>query len=91
MVFDSVAYDVLILQKAAYRLMRDVVVDFLVDGNCIRCEICPTINAVHSLEESIENFKKEALDQQLRMRIQSETELVRNLILATAFSNTNLV
>lgn len=37
------------------------------------------------------NFKKEVLDQDLREKIRLETEPVRNLILAHAFSKTGLI
>jgi len=42
------------------------------------------------LEENLENFKRELLDQQLRKQIKEETEPVRNLILAYAFSRSTL-
>jgi His-Xaa-Ser system protein HxsD len=38
----------------------------------------------------VANFKRELLDQQLRLQIKKETEPARNLILAYAFSRTGL-
>ncbi len=42
-------------------------------------------------ETILENFKKEVLDQDLREKIAKETEEVRNLILAHAFSKTSII
>ena len=39
----------------------------------------------------VDQFKKEILDQDLRESIKRETEPVRNLVLAQAFSKTNLI
>ena len=39
----------------------------------------------------IENLKKEVLDQELRHKLKAETEPVRNLIFAHAFSKTGLI
>jgi His-Xaa-Ser system protein HxsD len=39
----------------------------------------------------IQDFRKEVLDQHLRARIAKETESIRHLILAHAFSRTGLV
>lgn len=49
-------------------------------------------NKTKSDQDRILNeFKNELLDQDLRERISSETEAVRNLILAQAFSKTSLL
>ena len=42
-------------------------------------------------EGLLNEFKNELLDQDLRERISSETEAIRNLILAQAFSKTSLL
>jgi His-Xaa-Ser system protein HxsD len=39
---------------------------------------------------SLQDFKRELIDQELRMKIKSETEAVRNLVLAYTFSRTGL-
>jgi His-Xaa-Ser system protein HxsD len=39
----------------------------------------------------VESFKKEVLDQDLRLKLKAETEPIRNLILAHAFSKTGLI
>jgi len=44
-----------------------------------------------SIAAEIENLKKEVLDQELRQKLKAETEPVRNLILAHAFSKTGLI
>lgn len=43
------------------------------------------------MEAVVHRLKKEALDQTLRTRIKKETEQVRNLILAHAFSKSGLI
>ncbi|WP_024953188.1 His-Xaa-Ser system protein HxsD [Cobetia crustatorum] len=42
-------------------------------------------------EDILQKFYREALDQELREVVFSKTETVRNLILANAFANTDLV
>ncbi|MGD9651772.1 MAG: His-Xaa-Ser system protein HxsD [Candidatus Dadabacteria bacterium] len=42
-------------------------------------------------ENVLYEFKNELIDQDLRQRISSETEAIRNLILAQAFSKTSLL
>lgn len=59
-------------------------------------EIVCTLNFQDNLSESAanfiaEDFKREVLDQDLRSTIASETEQIRNLILAHAFSKTSLI
>ena len=43
------------------------------------------------IQEYLDDFKKEVLDQDLRENIKRETEAVRNLILSHAFSKTGLI
>jgi His-Xaa-Ser system protein HxsD len=40
---------------------------------------------------NVDNLKKEVLDQDLRLKLKTETEPIRNLILAHAFSKTGLI
>ena len=44
-----------------------------------------------SFAKLIDDFKKEVLDQDLREKLKVETEPVRNLILAHAFSKTGII
>jgi His-Xaa-Ser system protein HxsD len=44
-----------------------------------------------TVSEEIESFRVEVLDQTLRERIRAETEPIRTMILAQAFSRTGVV
>ena len=89
--FDERVYSLEAIQKAAYRSMNVLVMDISIhDGN-----ICCTIQAVSDIDlnnfnHGLQEFKKEVLDQQLRLKLKTETEAVRNLILGIAFSRTDL-
>lgn len=89
--FDERVYSVEAVQKAAYRLMNSIVVDISIKNGKILCKVNPSIGIDPvGLEKSLQEFKKEVLDQHLRLKIKSETEQVRNLIIGIAFSNTGL-
>jgi His-Xaa-Ser system protein HxsD len=81
---DPAAYSVEAAEKAAYRLIDRIAVLVSTDASAIVCEITPEDPAL------IDAFKREVLDQQLRLSIRTQTEDVRNLILAFAFSRTGL-
>ena len=89
--FDERAYSVEAVQKAAYRHMNALLVGIsLCDGH-FQCSIEPTSGTPRdAFALALEDFQKEVLDQQLRVRIKAETESVRNLILGIAFSRTGL-
>lgn len=90
LMLDSSVYSLEAVQKAAYRFIdRLTILISQVDAQ-IRCEITPMLNLPRPFEEIIDDFKRELLDQQLRIQIKCETEPVRNLILALAFSRTGL-
>jgi His-Xaa-Ser system protein HxsD len=86
--FDSAAHSLDAVQRAAYRL-----------SDCFSSEISNSGDAInvtlHIPDDSdvdgvLANFRNEVLDQVLRERIRSETEDVRKLVLAMAFSKTGL-
>jgi His-Xaa-Ser system protein HxsD len=90
--FDASAFSVEAAQKAAYRRMSEVTVDIRLEGSLLIC----VLSAANGLDEdrfalSVQEFRKDILDEQLRLLLRSETEPVRNLILGIAFSNTRLV
>jgi His-Xaa-Ser system protein HxsD len=89
--FDKNIYELITIQKAAYRSLKNMTVDISVLGSLIVCEISTTSHGYLSLEECVEDFKTEVLDQHLREKIKAETENVRNIIIASAFSRTDLV
>ncbi len=87
--FDERAHSVEAIQKAAYRSMNAMVMDISICDGVIRCAIQPVSEIDQSaFERELQEFKKEVLDQQLRLKLKAETESVRNLILGIAFSKT---
>jgi His-Xaa-Ser system protein HxsD len=85
--FPRVAYSADAIQRAAYRFCDRFVLDLEVEDDHFRC----TLSCPDEIEPStVVDFRKEVLDQTLRERIRSETEGVRNVILAVAFSNADL-
>ena len=89
--FASSIYDVEAIQKAAYKSINFLTVDIQPVSESIQCSLSPNIGVSDAqFYHSVEEFKKEVLDQQLRLKIKAETEPVRNLILGIAFSNTGL-
>ena len=90
--FDERLYSIEAVQKAAYRFIHLFALDMSLSDGSILCVLTP--NQEHSpegLEHSINEFKKEVLDQHLRLKIKTETEAVRNLVLGIAFSNSGLL
>lgn len=89
--FDASAYTLDAIQRAVYRFSDRLSADISIDREAISCRLF--IHDAHRelLDELIDDFRNEVLDQVLRERIRRETEPVRNLILAHAFSNTTVV
>jgi His-Xaa-Ser system protein HxsD len=80
------------IKRSAYRFSDKFAFDLTVDGRTARCTfIFPASASPEAAEASIIAFRKELLDQDLRQVIRSETERVRNIILAHAFSQSGLV
>lgn len=89
--FDEKLYNVEAIQKAAYRSLNVFTVDITITDGKINCLLKPNIGASEAgFAHGIEEFKKDVLDQQLRIKLKAETEPIRNLILGIAFSNTGL-
>lgn len=89
--FDESSYSIEAIQKAAYRAMNSFTVDIERHDGSILCVLNP--NQIISKDEFVkatENFKIEVLDQQLRLKLKTETESVRNMILGIVFSRTSL-
>jgi His-Xaa-Ser system protein HxsD len=79
------------IQRAGYRLADRFAVDVIDDEDGFRCRLLPAPGSTSSEEELVYAFRTEVLDQVLRARIRDETREERNLILALAFSNSDLV
>lgn len=89
--FDEKMYDVEAIQKAAYRSVNAFTIDINIADGKINCLLKPNISASEAgFAHGVEEFRKDVLDQQLRIKLKAETEPVRNLILGIAFSNTGL-
>jgi His-Xaa-Ser system protein HxsD len=90
--FDSRVFSLTAIKKASYRFIDKFTNDIVLTGSEITCVLnfSPSYSAAAS-KFIVEDFKKEVLDQDLRITISSETENVRNLILAHAFSRTSLI
>lgn len=86
---DASVYRLEAVQKAAYRFIDRLTVLISQHSGSIVCDIGPVKSAA-LLEPILADFKRELLDQQLRLQIKEETEPVRNLILAYAFSRSGL-
>jgi len=90
--FDDRVFSIDSIKKAAYRYIDKFSVDFSIFEGHIHCKLnfSPKIKS-ESAELIADDFKREVLDQDLRKTIATETEGVRNLILAHTFSKTTLV
>lgn len=87
--FDAAIYTTDDVLKAAYRFLDRFTADITVDGSQIKCSLNAALGSTdRDIQTWLEDFKKEVLDQHLRSKISEETQGVRNLILAHAFSKT---
>ena len=89
--FDLRLHRLLALKKAAYKFSGsfDVQMQILEDKRVRVMLRQEDMKDTHSLKAS--DFPTEVLDQELRESISQETEGVRNLLLAQAFSSLSLV
>lgn len=88
--FDKSIYSVESIQLAAYRFIDRLAVLVSNDEGFIRCDITINEGLIDQTNALIADFKKEVLDQLLRLKIKQETEQTRNLILSLAFSKSGL-
>lgn len=89
--FSSSLYDAEAIQKSAYKLLNFFTLDLQTSSETFGCKLTANNGISDELfAHAVEEFKKEVLDQQLRLKLKAETESVRNLILGIAFSNTGL-
>jgi His-Xaa-Ser system protein HxsD len=83
-VFDAASHPVDAIQRAAYKYGAHFSIEVQREGENLLCVL-----HFHGDEidlDVVADFRAEVLDQVLRSRIRQETEGVRNLILAWAFS-----
>lgn len=94
--FDSNAFSLSAVQKACYRFTDVASFEVRLETKDTKSTILVVLTALGAKSEvGLEHLQKlirnEALDQQLREQISAETQDVRNLILAHAFSKTGLI
>lgn len=87
---DVALYSLEAVQKAAYRFIDRLTVLISKGSETVICEIDFINGTTLAPDDILADFKRELLDQQLRAQIKRETEPVRNLVLAYAFSRTGL-
>jgi len=90
LVFDQATVDLDALQRSAYAVVGVMTVDIRVCDADYVCTLFPRTPDVTD-DELKHRFRAEVNDQILRVRIAKETEPLRNLVFALAFSQTGLV
>ncbi len=90
LVFDQATVDLDALQRSAYAVAAEMTIDIRVSGADYVCMLFP--RTPDSIDDDLKHrFRAEVNDQILRVRIAKETEPLRNLVFALAFSQTGLV
>ena len=88
--FDQATVDLDALQRSAYAVAAEMTVDIRVSGADYACTLFPRDR--HPNDDDLKHrFRAEVNDQILRVRIAKETEPLRNLVFALAFSQTGLI
>jgi His-Xaa-Ser system protein HxsD len=87
--FDRATTELDALHRAAYATADLMTVDITASGDRYICTLFPRA-AGADLEVLAHRMRSEVIDQALRLRIAKETEPLRNLIFALAFSQTGL-
>ena len=88
--FDRATVDLDALQRSAYAVAAEMTVDIRVSGADYACTLFPRGRDTTD-DERKHRFRAEVNDQILRVRIAKETEPLRNLVFALAFSRTGLI
>lgn len=87
---DASVYSLEAIEKAAYRFIDRFAAVISIEGNYVVLNLSFDSNYASMSENILADFKKELLDQNLRLKIKKETEAIRNLILSYAFSKSGL-
>lgn len=87
--FDAASHSADAIQRAAYRFSDRVSCELTSGEDEHRCVL--TAVGAPDIDALVADFRTEVLDQVLRERIRAETEPIRTMILAQAFSKTGLV
>ncbi len=87
--FDEATHTADAIQRAAYKFCAHFALELQRNDGRFLC----TLHFLDGQEQDpgvVDSFRIEVLDQILRERIRNETQTVRNVILAVAFSKTKL-
>jgi His-Xaa-Ser system protein HxsD len=87
--FDQATVQLDALQRAVYALADVMTVDIAVSGDRFACTLYAR-NQADDEHELAHRLRAEVIDQTLRLRIADQTEPLRHLIFALAFSQTGL-
>jgi His-Xaa-Ser system protein HxsD len=87
--FATGVFDVDCIKRAAYQLSDRLLVEIEPSSDEIVCTL-RTVVGKTSTDEIENEFRRAVLDHDLRATIAKETERVRNLVLAIAFSKTGV-
>jgi len=87
--FDQAAFSIEAVKNAAYRMAKTLDTHIQIVGDQIVCSVRP--REEQTLDGLIDEFRREVIDHDLRIEVRKQTEGVRNLILAHAFSKTGIV
>ena len=89
--FDNRVFSLSAVKTAAYKYLDSFVCEITMHGNEVKCVLGFTAAANDkAYVQLVDEFKIEVLDQDLREKLKAETEPIRNLILAHAFSRTGI-
>lgn len=83
------AFSVEAVKRASYSLMAQYDVSVVLSDDEIHCTLMPAAPAV-SMNTAERDFRREVVDQDLRISIEQRTEAYRDTILGLAFSRTGL-
>jgi His-Xaa-Ser system protein HxsD len=87
--FDRSTVELDALQRAAYAVAHVMTVNISTSPDGYSCRVFPR-NQHSDSAEIAHQLRSEVIDQTLRLRIAAETEPLRNLVFALAFSQTGL-
>ncbi|HZO92490.1 MAG TPA: His-Xaa-Ser system protein HxsD [Candidatus Baltobacteraceae bacterium] len=89
--FPTAVYSVEAVKRAAYRFTDRLSFEISLNGEEIRCSVTALADMTsEDLASVTARVRNEVLDQDLRERIAAETAVVRNVVLAYAFSAAGL-
>ena len=90
--FDLAVFSLDAVKTACYKFLDRFTSDIELSGGKVICHLAIDDKLSDAaVSANLDDLKKEVLDQDLRLKLKAETEPLRNLILAHAFSKTGLI